>query len=72
MPPDVLAFLAGCEFPFSEDEVHIIEKKMDRVHNLTAPHQIGMSLTMQQLGVPYEFLSQLASEGTITGFSYFH
>ena len=72
MPPDVLAYLAGCEFPLSEGEVHMIEKKMDRMHNLTAPHQIGMSLTIQQLGVPYEFLFQLASEGIITGFSYFH
>jgi len=45
---------------------------MDRVHNLAAPHQIGMSLTMQQLRVQYEFLSQLASEGILTGFSYYH
>ena len=71
-PPDVLAFLAECEYPLSEDEIHMIEKKMDRVHNLAAPHQIGMSQRMQQLGVPYEFLSQLASEGILTGFSYYH
>jgi hypothetical protein len=68
----VLDFLAECEYPLSEDEVQMIEKKMDRVHNLAAPHQIGMSPRMQQLGVPYEFLSQLASEGILTGFSYYH
>jgi len=50
----------------------MIEKKMDRVDNLSSPHQIGMNLTMQQLGVPYEFLSQLASEGILTGLSYYH
>jgi hypothetical protein len=72
VPPDVLAFLAECEYPLSEDEVQMIEKKMDRVHNLATPHQIGMSPRMQQLGVPYEFLSQLASEGILTGFSYYH
>jgi len=33
----------------------MFEKKMDRVHNLSSPHQIGMNLTIQQLGVPYEF-----------------
>jgi hypothetical protein len=68
----VLAFLAECEYPLSEDEIHMIEKKMDRVQNLAAPHQIGMSLTMQQLRVQYEFLSQLASESILTGFCYYH
>jgi hypothetical protein len=50
----------------------MIEKKMDRVHNLATTHQIGMSPRMQQLEVLYEFLSQLASEGILTGFSYYH
>ena len=71
-PPNVLAFLAECKYPLSEAEIHMIEKKMDRVHNLAAPHQIGMSQRMQQLGVPYEVLSQLASEGLLTGCSYYH
>jgi hypothetical protein len=38
VPPDVLAFLAECEYPLSEDEIHMIEKKMDRAHNLAAPN----------------------------------
>ena len=71
-PTDVLAFLAECEYLLSEDDVQTIEKKVDLLHNLAAPHQIGMSQRMQQLGVPYESLSQLASEGILTGFSYYH
>jgi hypothetical protein len=50
----------------------MIENRLDRVHNLAAPHQIGMSQRMQQLGVPYEFLPKLTSEGILTGFSYYH
>jgi hypothetical protein len=42
----VLPFLAECEYPLSEDEVHMIEKKMNRAHNVAAPHQIGMSQKM--------------------------
>jgi hypothetical protein len=68
----MLAFLAECEYPLSEDEVQMIKNRLDRVHNLAAPHQIGMSQRMQQLGVPYEFLSKLTSEGILTDFSYYH
>lgn len=72
VPPEVAAFLSDCEYPLSVDAIHMIEKKMDKSHNIAEPHGIGMSLQMQHTGKPGTELSQLVSEGIITGFSYFH
>jgi len=72
VPPDVLAFLAECEYPLSKDEVHMIEKRMDRFHNIAKTSLIGMSLSVQQTGKPNVQLPQLISEGIETGFEYYH
>lgn len=72
VPPEVADFLSDCEYPLSADAIHMIEKKMDKAHNVAEPHGIGMSLPMQQTGKPGTNLPQLVSEGIITGFSYFH
>jgi hypothetical protein len=72
VPPDVLAILAECEYPLSKEEVHMIEKKMDRFHNIAKTSAIGMSLAMQQTGKPNIQLPQLISEGIATGFEYYH
>lgn len=72
VPPEVAAFLLDCEYPLSRDAIHMIEKKMDKLHNIVEPHGIGMSLNMQHTGKPNVTLPQLVSQGIITGFSYFH
>ena len=72
VPPEVAAFLSDCEYPLSKDIIHMVEKKMDKAHNVAEPHGIGMSITMQNTGKPGSKLPQLVSEGIITGFSYFH
>lgn len=72
VPPEVAAFLSDCEYPLSEDAIHMIEKKMDKSHNIAEPHGIGMSIQMQHTGKPGAEMPQLVSEGIITGFSYFH
>lgn len=72
VPPEVTAFLSDCEYPLSQDIIHMVEKKMDKAHNVAEPHGIGMCIWMQHTGKPHAKLPQLVSEGIITGFSYFH
>lgn len=72
VPKEVTAFLSDCDYPLSRDIIHMVEKKMDSAHNISAPHGIGMSLQMQQNGKPLAKLPQLISEGFLTGFSYHH
>jgi len=56
----------------SKDIVHMIEKKMDLVHNIVPTAMIGMDLYMQYEGKPYEFLKELQDNNILTGFTYQH
>jgi hypothetical protein len=72
VPKDVEELLLNGRFPLSEAEIHMIEEKMDRLHNVAAPNRISMCIWVQQTGKPRCKLPRLASEGIVTGFQYLH
>lgn len=72
LPKEVSDYLLECRYPLSGDEIHMIEEKMNRSHNVAAPNGISMCLWVQQTGKPRCNLPRLVSEGIVTGFQYLH